>query len=93
MYRAHIPNFKAIGRYFKIGGIWGGGDFPPRRGTGEVSENGQNSSSSNVLEHRHIKFQENLTKLRDFRILGGESPPGGGKGNGGEFRNTEKGIR
>ena len=31
-YRAYIPNLKAIGRYFKMGGLWGERDFPPRRG-------------------------------------------------------------
>ena len=32
-YIAYIPNFKVIGRYFEMGGIWGG-DFPPTGGMG-----------------------------------------------------------
>ena len=75
-YRAYIPNLKAIGRYFKMGGF-GGGGFPPQGGEREgISENGQNSSTSNVLENIHTKFQDNLTKFRGF-FLGGEVTPGG----------------
>ena len=81
VYRAYIPNFKAIGRYFKMGGF-GGGISPPGGEREGISENGQNSSTSNVLENIHTKFQDNLTKFRDFGILGGKFPPGGGmRGN------------
>ena len=31
-------------------------------------------------EYIHTKFQDNLTKFRDFGILGGKSPPGGRMG-------------
>ena len=81
-YRAYIPNFKVIGRYFEIGGFGGGGE------RGGISENGHNSSSSNVPENTHIKFQENRTKFREFL---GEVPPWGA--NLGDFGKTEKGIR
>ena len=90
VYRAYIPNFKAIGRYFKMGGF-GGGISPPGEERERISENGQNSSTSNVLENIHTKFEDNLTKFQDFEVLGGKSPPWGG--DEGEFRNTEKGIR
>ena len=33
-----------------------------------------------MLENIHTKFQDNLTKFRDFGILGGKSPPGGRMG-------------
>ena len=49
-YRAHIPNFKANGRYFKIGGF-GGGDFPHRGGTG-----GSGSNDYVVDEKRDLKI-------------------------------------
>ena len=90
VYRAYIPYFKAIGRYFKMGGF-GGEEISPPGGEREgISENGQNSSSSKVLENIHIKFQDSLTKFRDFGIFGGKFPP---RGTGVKFRNTEKGIR
>ena len=85
-YRAYIQNFKVIGRYFEIGGFAGG--FPPKVG---ISENGQNSSFSNVPEKIHAKFQGNLTKFRNFGIFGGKSPPW--MQMGGNFGKTEKGIR
>ena len=83
--RAYIPNFKSIGQYFKMGGV--GGDSPPPQGGngGEFRKNRQNSSSSNVLENVHTKFQDNLIKFRDFVILGGEVPPWGGR-MGGNFK-------
>ena len=61
------------------------GWLPPQKGElGGVSGSGQNSSSSNVPENIHTKFQDNLTKFQDFGILGG-SPPLGGEGGGGEI--------
>ena len=50
VYRAYIPNFKAIGRYFKMGGF-GEGDFPPRGGTGGNFENIKKKAS----EHSYIE--------------------------------------
>ena len=86
-YRAYIRRFKAIGQYFKMGRF---GEVLPSGGeSGGLSENEQNSSSSNVPENIHTKFQENRTKFPDFWNLGGKSPPEGG-GMGGDFRKLEK---
>ena len=40
--------------------------LPKKNELGGVSENGQNSTSSDVSEYIHAKFQDNLTKFRDF---------------------------
>ena len=53
-----------------------GEDFCPRGEQGGISENGQKSSSSNVPENKHTKFQDIRTKFRDFGIFWGKSPLG-----------------
>jgi len=64
-----------------MGRFGGWGDFPTQGGKrGGISENRQNSSSSNVPENIHTKFEDNRTKFREFGILGGEVPPWGANG-------------